>query len=1286
MKRILSLLLAFATVVSATALNVFAEDSGTDKKATPVWKNIYVSVAGTESGDGSKEKPFKTINAAKEWVRANSDNMQGDIVVNVLPGTYFQNETLFFDSADSGKNGYNVIYKGAGNNKTVISGGEKITGFKKSEYDGIWVADAPDFDYILQLRVNGKRRFVAKTAKQINGVKKSEKYDNEEWYLEHPNDEKDNHYNYYNPDTPYRYDGFYVSKYDLGIYENQEDMLLKCDKDWWTTTVPIKKIEQDPDMSDQLRITLDPYYNRAVKNAETTPKREVTIMNAFELLDEPGEFYFNKKTKKVYYMPEKGENMNTAEVYAPKIEMLFYINGEDVDKKVENLTFEGFTFSDTRWNFNKPAYLGQATEVQSTGSCFAPRAVLIEFADNVNFEGNCFNNIGGGAIDYRNACTNCRIVGNVFYDIGENGVVVGSHNHGDFSLGSYNSPTITDNSQLSSDGISDPVPEKYADYPVDLMSLVTTKIDASVYTVDMVQKNGYNWSALNYPGYPHTDNNDLVHYSTIHQTWFDKDKIEYKGYWQDAYSVTQGKSPWVSFEFVKPYKLEDIIVTFDSSYITPEQKTNYKVIASNDAKFEEYDVIAEQKTVANDVNTYNVNTGKSYKYVKIQSNDSKDFAVSRVFITTRDIKPFVKNQRCKFLTIQNNYITRVGIDAPRSIGLVVTHGEDFDISHNDVYDIGYTGMSIGFTWTQFRNSCYRMNVSYNKVNKVTQTGHDGGGIYVLGPQPGSHYHHNYISGVRQGINGFYTDNGSRYETITDNVIRMAPRILSPYANIYDNIYMNNYATQPICADDSKDWQTVFEYPKITAIGVPEYEGEYDTLLNAGLEKDYMHIKDMVPKGTTNLYDYYSYNKIMNAYERASFFSLTIQGMKKTFSNLGEKSKYGTGLSELPYSESYLLNNTVSYLDGSSNSDVYMQYTRAREFEERVINEYDTPKSLEDVLKICAEKLENAKSKIAASDDAKSSCGRYPESAVSEFEAVYNKYKDISPEALSTTETWNAVSALSNAANKLENARYAGAIEYVYADRAIDSKIDKESRTVTLTFPVNEDISAVALDLKLHSGAIAGKNMSGEVDLRNPITIPVYCKGNSRYTIWTVKTEFEEPADNKNVGAGEWKTTTEELDRLRETDDGIVLPAWEYLMMSNAYSKADNGGYLNFMPMTKNEKNKFTLVIGADTPKNQEVSSTCQKRCEIDFDGNTAAFYKNVDGKRTKLAECKQTGIKYDEKNKLEYTIENINNNSYFKVYLNGKAIFSTVAEKITFGKYVGFINRFMNIKIFKTEV
>ena len=146
MKKFISYLL-ICSALMGFCVPVSAEDAA--------WKEFYVSINGNDENPGTKDAPFKTVGAAKDAVREINSQMQGDIVVNIESGYYYLDNMLDFRPEDSGFNGHRVIYRGTGQTRPVLSGGKQITGFKESEYEGIYVADA-DFDVFLQLSVNGK--------------------------------------------------------------------------------------------------------------------------------------------------------------------------------------------------------------------------------------------------------------------------------------------------------------------------------------------------------------------------------------------------------------------------------------------------------------------------------------------------------------------------------------------------------------------------------------------------------------------------------------------------------------------------------------------------------------------------------------------------------------------------------------------------------------------------------------------------------------------------------------------------------------------------------------------------------------------------------------------------------------------------------------------------------------------------------------------------------------------------------------------------------------------------
>ena len=112
------------------------------------------------------------------------------------------------------------------------------------------------------------------------------------------------------------------------------------------------------------------------------------------------------------------------------------------------------------------------------------------------------------------------------------------------------------------------------------------------------------------------------------------------------------------------------------------------------------------------------------------------------------------------------------------------------ISHNEVYNMPYTGMSIGYGWgandaggsNQYANrGLYNYQPRYttattasnnrligNYVHDVMQQMTDGGCIYTLSWNPSAVISDNYCLRTN-GWFGMYFDEGSRYYTVSNNV-------------------------------------------------------------------------------------------------------------------------------------------------------------------------------------------------------------------------------------------------------------------------------------------------------------------------------------------------------------------------------------------------------------------------------------------------------------------------------------------------------------------------------------
>lgn len=138
---------------------------------------------------------------------------------------------------------------------------------------------------------------------------------------------------------------------------------------------------------------------------------------------------------------------------------------------------------------------------------------------------------------------------------------------------------------------------------------------------------------------------------------------------------------------------------------------------------------------------------------------------------------------------------------PSSVGLWIGQSYDNRISHNEIHDLYYTGISVGWSWGYAPALCRGNIIEHNHVHHcgVRSGGReevlsDMGGIYTLGPQPGTiirfnRFHH--IFGAKYGGWGIYFDEGSTGIVAEKNLVYRTTH--GGFHQHYgrDNIFRNN---------------------------------------------------------------------------------------------------------------------------------------------------------------------------------------------------------------------------------------------------------------------------------------------------------------------------------------------------------------------------------------------------------------------------------------------------------------------------------------------------------------
>lgn len=414
----------------------------------------WVSPEGNDSGDGSREAPFRTVERAHREVAALAPRARGgEIAVVLADGRYELDAPLVFDAERFGQDGPAVRYVAEAGARPVVSGGRRVTGF--TLHDPALNIHRAHVGTVRSrhLVVNGLRAQRARTTMPDGGLPAGFR---PQAVL--PDETT-------NDSVPFVAGGGILFRpttlnperwRDPATWRRLDRVEAVCSTQWKMMRVPLvgvvvpsPEIPGAADATGLLTVAQPAWTNANVfcsLDANQQPQPGIWSFwqvswfeNAYEFLDQPGEWYLDEDAGDLFYIPRPGEDLANADVELAVLETLVDARG-DAECPVAKLSFEGITFRSATWlgpdgpdgyvadqsgfrligRDHRVNLVGHAREVART-----PGNLRFEYAHAIRVHDCRFEHLGAVALDFATGCQGNRITRNRFDDIASAAIQLG---------------------------------------------------------------------------------------------------------------------------------------------------------------------------------------------------------------------------------------------------------------------------------------------------------------------------------------------------------------------------------------------------------------------------------------------------------------------------------------------------------------------------------------------------------------------------------------------------------------------------------------------------------------------------------------------------------------------------------------------------------------------------------------------------------------------------------------------------------------------------------------------
>ncbi len=388
--RTIFCLLILMAATTGPAAELFVATNGNDQ-----WSGTLPEPNATGT-DG----PLATLTTARDEAR-NQRAVGQSTKVLVRGGTYYLEAPFTLEPEDSGTPESPALFTAYPGEHPVLSGGRPITGWRQGPGE-LWQVELPDVKsgdwYFHQLFVDGLRRGRARSP--------NEGYHRIAELIPGPPDPRS---------KPIARDRFVFAADEIQPWQRLSDVNVILMHSWETSIHPIKSVDTDSNIV-EFAAPMREWWSIGYWE----PEQRYYVENAFELLDQPGEWYLDRETGVLSYWPLPGESMNETQTVAPVLSELVRLAGDvDAGRFVQHVTLRGLAFHHADWG------LDPAGNSSTQAAVNVPAAVMADGAIGCAVEDCETAHVGTYGVWFRRGCKDCRIQRNRLHDLGAGGVRVG---------------------------------------------------------------------------------------------------------------------------------------------------------------------------------------------------------------------------------------------------------------------------------------------------------------------------------------------------------------------------------------------------------------------------------------------------------------------------------------------------------------------------------------------------------------------------------------------------------------------------------------------------------------------------------------------------------------------------------------------------------------------------------------------------------------------------------------------------------------------------------------------